>query len=84
MTKIHPFENDDANDTRLFAEMQRYVLEHYPNFERVGCLDHETLTSFVANPSELDLSDPKYLHILQCAECARDLIELRRSRDVER
>lgn len=84
MNKIHPFESDDKNDTHLFAEMQRYVLEHYPNPQRIGCLHHDTLTLFVEAPAKLDLSDPKYLHILECAECTRELIELRRSREAER
>ena len=83
MNKIHPFESDDKNDTHLFAEMQRYVLEHYPNPQRVGCLDHDTLKVYVEAPAKLDLSDPKYLHILQCAECTRELIGLRRAREAE-
>ena len=83
MNKIHPFESDDKNDTHLFAEMQRYVLQHYPNPQRIGCLDHDALKLFVEAPARLDLSDPKYLHILECAECTRELIQLRESREAE-
>ena len=32
-------------------------------------------------PEKLDLTDPKYLHVLKCAECTRELIELRRLRN---
>ncbi len=83
MNKIPPFGSDDKNDTHLFDEMQRYVLEHYPNPQRIGCLDHDTLVLVVGAPAALDLSDPKYLHILECAECTRDLIEIRRLREAK-
>lgn len=83
MNAIRPFESDDKNDTHLFDEMQRYVLEQYPNPQRIGCLDHDTLVVFVEAPGTLDLSDAKYLHILECAACTRDLIELRQIREEE-
>jgi hypothetical protein len=35
----------------------------------------------VETPEKLDLADPKYLHIFKCAECTRDLRELRRVRE---
>jgi hypothetical protein len=73
--------NDDENDEDLFDKLQEYVLEHFPNPERTGCLDRETLRVFVEDPGKLDLADPKYLHIFRCAECTRDLMCLRRSRD---
>jgi hypothetical protein len=77
----HNFASDDEDDTLLFDKMQEYVLEHYPNPQRIGCLDHATLTTFVETPGKLDLSDLKYLHILKCAECTRELMELRRIRE---
>ena len=40
-----------------------------------------TLKAWVYTPEKLDLSDPKYLHVLKCAECTRELIELRRLRN---
>ncbi len=84
MSKRHPFESDDPNDTHLFAEMQRYVLEHYPNPERTGCLDRAALKILVEAPATLDLSDSKYLHILECAECTRELMALRQLREADR
>jgi len=80
VSNIQHFASDDENDTLLFDEMQEYVLEHYPNPQRIGCLDHALLRAFVEMPGKLDLSDSKYLHILECAECTRELIELRRLR----
>jgi hypothetical protein len=35
----------------------------------------------VYTPEKLDLSDPKYLHVSKCAECTRELIELRMLRN---
>ncbi len=81
MSRFHSFERDDDNDTRLFGKLEEYVLEHYPNPHRVGCLDQDALRIFVESPEKLDLTEPKYLHIFKCAECTRDLRELRRIRD---
>jgi hypothetical protein len=78
---LRQFGSDDEDDSLLFNRMQEYVLQRYPNPQRIGCLDHATLSAFVASPGKVDLSDPKYLHILRCAECTRDLVELRRKRE---
>jgi hypothetical protein len=47
-------------------------------------LDQEQRASRVYSPRKLDLSDPKYLHNLKCAECTRELIELRKQRDAQK
>lgn len=78
------FLQDDDDDSLLFEKLQEHVLERYPNPERKGCIDHATLETWVYSPQKLDLSDPKYLHVLKCAECTRELIELRKRRDAER
>jgi hypothetical protein len=77
VSRIQGFKLDDDNDTRLFDKLQEYVLEHYPNPQRIGCLGHDALFTFVEAPGKLDLADPKYLHIFKCAECTRELMELR-------
>jgi hypothetical protein len=79
--ELQKFVVDDENDTLLFKRLQEHVLEHYPNPGRVGCLDRETLVTFVESPGKLDLEDPKYMHVFQCAECTRELMELRRLRE---
>ena len=78
------FLQDDDDDSLLFEKLQEHVLERYPNPERKGCIDHTTLETCVYSPQKLDLSDPKYLHVLKCAECTRELIELRKQRDAQR
>ena len=75
------FVRDDENDTVLFERLQEHVLEQYPNPDRVGCFDRATLIAFAETPAKLDLEDPKYLHVFRCAECTRDLMELRRLRE---
>lgn len=75
---------DDRDDSVLFERLQEHVLERYPNPERKGCIDHANLETWVYSPGKLDLSDPKYLHVLKCAECTRELIELRKRRDARR
>ena len=78
------FLQDDDDDSLLFEKLQEHVLERYPNPERKGCIDHATLETWVYSPQKLDLSDPKYLRVLKCAECTRELIELRKQRDAQR
>ncbi|GGG86354.1 hypothetical protein GCM10011585_32840 [Edaphobacter dinghuensis] len=77
MSRILPFTSDDEDDSALFEKLRGYVLENYPNPERKGCFDRETLRTFVEDSSKLDLKDPRYLHIFKCAECTRELNELR-------
>ena len=78
------FLQDDDDDSLLFEKLQEHVLERYPNPQRDGCIDHSTLETWVYSPQKLDLSDPKYLHVLKCAECTRELIDLRKQRDARR
>ena len=84
MDERQSFLQDDDDDTLLFVKLQEHVLEKHPNPERVGCIDDAILQTWVYSPQKLDLSDPKYLHVLKCAECTRELIELRKRRNEER
>lgn len=81
MDEHQSFLEDDEDDTLLFEKLREHALEAHPNPERVGCLDRATLKAWVFTPEKLTLSDPKYLHVLKCAECTRELIELRRLRN---
>ena len=81
MNRFQNDERNDDNDTRLLDALEAYILLHYPNPERVGCLDRDVLRSLVETPEQLDLGDPKYLHVFKCAECTRELIDLRRLRE---
>lgn len=81
VNKLQSYFQDDDDDALLFERLQEHVLEKYPNPGRKGCIDHSTLETWVCSPEKLDLSDPKYLHVLKCAECTQELIELRRRRN---
>ena len=83
MDEHQSFLEDDDDDTLLFEKLQEHVLEAHPNPERIGCFDNATLKAWVLTPEKLDLSDPKYLHVLKCAECTRELIELRKLRNAQ-
>lgn len=80
VSKFRSESRDDKNDSRLFERMQEYVIEHYPNPQRLNCLDRDVLRRLVENPEQIDLSDSTLLHVFKCAECTRDLCELRRAR----
>jgi hypothetical protein len=81
VSKHLTFLDDDRNDTLLFERLQDYVLEHYPNPERIGCPAPAILRQFVNAPRQVGLAELNDLHILKCAECTRDLMELRRQRE---
>ena len=78
----HLFQGDDDDDSRLFHKAEEHVLEHFPNPNRIGCPGPAILRTFVESPEQIELSDLYGLHILRCAECTRDLIELRREREI--
>ena len=50
MDERQSFFEDDDDDTLLFEKLQEHVLEKYPNPERIGCIDHSTLKTWVYSP----------------------------------
>ena len=80
MKSFRTFREDDENDTHLFNKAEEFVLKNHPNPDRIGCPGPATLRAFVESPRNVELSELNDLHILRCAECTRDLIELRRER----
>ena len=78
-----PFEPSrglDDPDAAFYRLLERHVLEHYPNPTRSDCFTSEILKLIVYEPETLDLQDPKYQHIMECAECLREVIEFREAR----
>lgn len=73
--------NDDDNDSLLFERLQQNALENHPNPARIGCPGYAVLKAFVESPRTVDPKTLNDLHIMQCAECTRELIELRQLRD---
>jgi hypothetical protein len=70
-------------DAALFRQMEQYVLDHYANPTRKDCLSSKTLRLIVNEPETLDLQDPKYQHIMECAECLREVIGFREARQTQ-
>jgi len=77
-SKSNPGSEDQ--DTGLFKSLEQFVLDNYPNPQRVGCLPRAQLEALLDHPGSLNLKDVKYTHIMECAECTRDLIGLREVR----
>ena len=77
---FEPSRGSDDPDAAFYQQLERHVLEHYPNPTRSGCFTSEVLKSVVYEPETLDLQDPKYQHIMECAECLREVIEFREAR----
>ena len=48
------FPHDDQDDSELFERLQEHVLEKYPNPERIGCIDHTSLETWVYAPEKLE------------------------------
>jgi hypothetical protein len=70
-------------DSALFRQMEQYVLDHYPNPTRTGCPDSQTLKLLVYEPLTLEFRDAKFLHVMECAECMREVIAFRKTRVAE-
>ena len=81
MVNFQDFLEDDDDDTALFERLEEHVLKSCLNPERVGCPSRAILEAFVESPAGVTLEDLNELHILKCAECTRDLIELRHKRE---
>jgi hypothetical protein len=78
--RFEPSRGSDDPDAAFYQRLERHVLEHYPNSTRSGCFTSEVLKSIVYEPETLDLQDPKYQHIMECAECLREVIGFREAR----
>ena len=67
-------------DAALFRQMEQYVIDHNPNPTRTGCPDSQTLKLLVYEPLTLESRDAKCLHVMECAECMREVIAFRETR----
>ncbi len=84
MSRLPHLRDDDDNDTSLFESLEEHVLQNCPNPKRVGCPSRSTLEAFVRDPGSVSLDQLNELHIMQCAECTRELIGLRKAWEVMR
>jgi len=70
-------------DAALFRHMEQYVLDHCPNPNRTGCPDSQTLKLLVYEPPTPEFRDAEFLHVMECAECMREVIAFRKTRQAE-
>jgi hypothetical protein len=70
-------------DAALLRQMEQYVLDHYPNPTRTGCPDSRALKLLVYKPLSLEFRDATFLHVMECAECMREVIAFRKTRQAE-
>jgi hypothetical protein len=80
---LQPIRGSEDPDGALFRQMEQYVLDHYPNPTRTGCPDSQTLKLLVYEPLTLQFRDAKFLHVMECAECMREVIAFRKTRVAE-
>lgn len=67
---------------RLQGEIQRAILQSYPNPHRQGCPAEATIRSFATNPDSIKAEDEtdehgEWHHITHCSPCYASFLELR-------
>jgi len=63
---------------RLQSEIQQGILNAYPNRERKGCVDENTILELVKRAAEFDdgiEDDPRWQHVTHCAPCYRQYLQ---------
>ena len=67
---------------RLQSEIQRAILQNYPNLERRACPGDAVLRDIAANPDSIKAEDDAnadsvWYHITHCSPCYASFLELR-------
>ena len=67
---------------RLQSEIQRAILQNYPNPGRQGCPGNATVRNFATNPESIKAEDEDdvngaWYHISHCSPCYASFLELR-------
>ena len=66
----------DDDWRRLNEELRKAILRGYPNPERVGCPGTDVLRQLAAQ--QLAVGHPAYSHVMECAPCYQELMDLRK------
>lgn len=69
--------DSDEMDEALFASLREHAVKHCPNPNRIDCPSRETLKRFVTDPKSVSVQELGGWHIMECAECTKDLEVLR-------
>jgi hypothetical protein len=49
--------------------MDEVTLDSYPNPDRVGCPNEQTLEAFAKDPHSFGIRDPIFEHMAKCSPC---------------
>lgn len=74
-------ESPEQKWERLQREYQTAVQSSYPNPERQGCAGTDVLRDLAARSSRHEdiEEDERWKHVIQCAPCYREFLDLRES-----
>ena len=53
----------------ILRMMDEVILNSYPNPNRVGCPDDQTLEAFARDPKSFPIRHPIFEHIANCSPC---------------
>lgn len=66
----------DPGEAELLQEFDRWVHEHHPNPERIGCPERDTLVALVLAKSKFE-DDYTLDHIGHCGACLDELLAIK-------
>jgi hypothetical protein len=67
----------DPGEAELLEEFDRWIHEHNPNPERIGCPERETLVALVLAKSKFE-DEYTLDHIGECGACLDELLRIKR------
>jgi hypothetical protein len=63
--------NQELTFQDIFRMMDEVTLDSYPNPDRAGCPNEQTLEAFARDPRSFPIHDPIFEHIAKCSPCLR-------------
>jgi hypothetical protein len=75
-------ESPEKRYSGLQSEIQRAILQSYPNPDRQGCPGDATIRNFATNPDSITADDETdersgWYHITHCSPCYASFLKLR-------
>ena len=61
--------NQELTFQEIFRMMDEVTLDSYPNPDRAGCPNEQTLEAFAKDPQSFAMRDPIFEHIAKCSPC---------------
>jgi hypothetical protein len=81
-------ETPEQKYSRLQTEIQRAILQSYPNPDRRGCPGDAAVQRLASNPDQITVADEKnensvWYHVTHCSPCYASFLEVRNAECVE-